>query len=70
MLNVRNTLPLTRAELFLLMRLLQHLENTGELPVEANVDKETWQTIYSKLNYTCLQANHNGPAQTSPTTPG
>lgn len=37
-------------ELFLLMRLIQHCENYGQLPIEVGAD---WQTIYSKLIHQC-----------------
>lgn len=50
MLNVTCPEPLTSSELFLLMRLLSHLDRTEGLPQ----DQETlidWQTIYSKLVY-------------------
>lgn len=70
MLNKRNEEALTGSELFLLMRLLQHLENTGQLPVEERVSKDTWQTIYSKLNHSCLHAHRNESNSISSATPG
>ncbi len=53
MLNNQNDSPITSKEYFLLMRLLQHLENEGTLPIEESAD---WQEIYNKLNYNCLIA--------------
>ncbi len=41
-----NTEPLTASEIFLLMRLLQHLEDQLQLP-----EGQDWQTIYDKLNH-------------------
>lgn len=52
MLNLKEEEPLTSAELFLLMRLLQHLEDEEQLPEK---DDHDWQNIYSKLNHLCLK---------------
>jgi len=51
--NQTNTEPLKSSEYFALMRLLQTLENLGEIP---GADSTDWQTIYDKLNNACLEA--------------
>jgi hypothetical protein len=60
MTNESNSEPLTSAEWFLLIRLLQHLENEGTLPEEAGCD---WQVIYAKLNEGCRKARKPAPAK-------
>jgi hypothetical protein len=60
MLNQRNNEPMSSAEIFLLMRLLQHLENRGQLPEEPGMD---WQTIYAKLNHSCFKARRTPVTQ-------
>jgi hypothetical protein len=54
--NQQNKEPITSAEYFSLMRLLQHLENEGEIPGASETD---WQTIYEKLNYQCCETRKN-----------
>ncbi len=49
--NETNNDPITSAEYFLLMRLLQTLENDDNLPPD-----QDWQTIYAKLSAQCLEA--------------
>jgi len=44
---------LTGKELFSIMRLLQHLENNGEIPGDEEVD---WQAVYGKLSYASYKA--------------
>lgn len=51
--NETNNEPITSAEYFLLMRLLQTLENEDNLPPD-----QDWQTIYAKLSAQCLEARN------------
>lgn len=51
--NAQNHEPITSNEFFLLMRLLQHLEDQGEIPGSTEAD---WQTIYEKLSSGCYKA--------------
>jgi hypothetical protein len=55
--NELNEAPITSAEFFLLMRLLQTLEDSDTLPQD-----QDWQTIYAKLSAQCLAARKNRPA--------
>lgn len=48
-----NMQPITSAQYFLLMRLLQQMEKECRLPVD-EVGLDEWQMIYSKLNHACL----------------
>jgi hypothetical protein len=50
--NEQNKEPITASEYFSLMRLLQHLEDQGEIP---GADETDWQTIYGKLNHQCYE---------------
>ena len=52
--NQPNNDPITSAEYFMLMRLLQTLEDQGGIP---GSEQANWQTIYDKLNAQCYNAN-------------